>query len=231
MRAEGEQEGGEERGRYREILLETVEPSLRTEIEEMVEEAASDEGALHGTWDFGATFDRRGRGVALNWDLYGYGRDAHDGGLLAVIQVREWRKTRRRFANVRKSYFLVGRSGTEVFAHPVSPNTLHHAIRNEKGVVEAAQRWMFGAEYAGLQRQGDVALVPARAAGEPIPEWERIIAASHALEADELRETATGTLYALNPRLRHLPGRHPPLDLQGWHRVAIARRARFNEFG
>jgi len=81
-----------QRGSYGEIPTHSLDAETRERVAALVADAA---GAAkvdeHGTWEFGITrLNRRGtRWAALNWDLYGHGRDAHTGALLAVVQVRQ----------------------------------------------------------------------------------------------------------------------------------------------
>jgi len=222
------------RGSYGEIPMHSLDAETRERVAALVEAAASaskvDE---HGSWDFGiASLNRRGtRWAALNWDLYGYGLDAHSGALLVVIQIRQAVRGRR-WTQVRKNYFLVGQNedGT-AFAHPVSAMCVHAAIRAGQDVVRRVQDWIFGGDYAQLLRQGDLALIPLRrAAGERTPLRTMVLEDSHALEASEIRLGADGVVYAQDPRLVHLPGTHPTVATTGWHKVVSGRRAPFWTF-
>jgi hypothetical protein len=223
-----------QRGSYGEIPIYTLDTETRKRISALVEAAATaakvDE---HGTWEFGITsLNRRGtRWAALNWDLYAHGRDVHTGALLVVVQVRQAVKGRR-WTQVRKSYFLVGQNedGT-TFAHPVRAHVVHHAIRAGKDVIRAVQDWIFGADYAQLLRQGDLALIPLRrAAGERTPLQMMLLEDSHELHASEIRFGAGGVVYAKDPRLVHLPGAHPRVEATGWHKIVSGRRAAFWTF-
>jgi hypothetical protein len=223
-----------QRGSYGEIPIYTLDTETRKRISALVEAAATaakvDE---HGTWEFGITsLNRRGtRWAALNWDLYAHGRDVHTGALLVVVQVRQAVKGRR-WTQVRKSYFLVGQNedGT-TFAHPVRAHVVHHAIRAGKDVIRAVQDWIFGADYAQLLRQGDLALIPLRrAAGERTPLQMMLLEDSHELHASEIRFGAGGVVYAKDPRLVHLPGAHPRVEATGWHKIVSGRRAAFWKF-
>ncbi len=223
-----------QRGSYGEIPFYTLDAETRKRISALVAEAGEaakvDE---HGNWEFGvASLNRRGtRWAALNWDLYGYGLDAHSGALLVVIQIRQAVRGRR-WTQVRKNYFLVGQNedGT-AFAHPVSAMCVHAAIRAGQDVVRRVQDWIFGGDYAQLLRQGDLALIPLRrAAGERTPLRTMVLEDSHALEASEIRLGADGVVYAQDPRLVHLPGAHPTVAATGWHKVVSGRRAPFWTF-
>jgi hypothetical protein len=222
------------RGRYGEIPLYALDAEIRSQVAALVEAAAEaakvDE---HGNWEFGITsLNRRGtRWAALNWDLYGYGTDAHSGAPLAVIQVRQ-SLAGRRWTRVRKNYYLLGTNedGT-AFAHPVSAMCVHAAIRAGQDVVRRVQDWIFGCDYGQVRRQGDIALIPLRrACGERTPLQTLLLEDSHALEASEIRFGAGGVVYAKDPRLTHLPGAHPTVAATGWHKVVSGRRASFWTF-
>ena len=223
-----------QRGSYGELPMHSLDAETRAQVAALVADAASaskvDE---HGSWEFGITrLNRRGtRWAALNWDLYGYGLDAHSGAPLAVIQVRQ-SVSGRRWTQVRKNYYLLGTNedGT-AFAHPVSANVIHAAIRAGQDVVKSVQDWIFGCDYAQMLRQGDIALIPMRrACGERTPLRSMVLEDSHALEASEIRFGAGGVVYAKDPRLVHTPGAHPPVAAAGWHKVVSGRRASFWRF-
>ncbi len=223
-----------QRGSYGEIPFYTLDAETRKRISALVAEAGEaakvDE---HGNWDFGIErLNRRGtRWAALNWDLYGYGLDAHSGAPLAVIQVRQ-AVSGRRWTRIRKNYFLVGQNEDgSTFAHPVSAHVVHHAIRAGRDVVKATQDWIFGCDYGQVRRQGDIALIPLRrACGERTPLRSLLLEDSHALEASEIRFGADGVVYAKDPTLIHLPHTHPTVGAAGWHKVVTGRRAPFWKF-
>ena len=223
-----------QRGSYGEIPIYTLDAETRKRISALVAEAGEaakvDE---HGNWDFGIErLNRRGtRWAALNWDLYGYGLDAHSGAPLAVIQVRQ-AVSGRRWTRIRKNYYLLGQNEDgSTFAHPVSAHVVHHAIRAGRDVVKATQDWIFGCDYGQVRRQGDIALIPLRrACGERTPLRSLLLEDSHALEASEIRLGPDGVVYAQDPRLVHLPGTHPPVAADGWHKVVSGRRAAFWRF-
>ena len=223
-----------QRGSYGELPMHSLDAETRAQVAALVADAASaskvDE---HGSWEFGITrLNRRGtRWAALNWDLYGYGLDAHSGAPLAVIQVRQ-SVSGRRWTQVRKNYYLLGTNedGT-AFAHPVSANVIHAAIRAGQDVVKSVQDWIFGGDYAQLLRQGDLALIPLRrACGERTPLQTLLLEDSHALEASEIRFGGGGVVYAKDPTLIHLPGGHPTVGAAGWYKVVSGRRAPFWRF-
>lgn len=217
-----------ERGTYDQIKLASLDAETAAAARALVESAANaakiDE---HGAWDFGLAFDRKGRGQALNWDLYGIGADYHSGRLLIVIQVRQFERLRKNgWGNVRKNYFLIGTNedGT-TFAHPVEAQVVRTAIRLERDVIKACQDWIFGGDYARMIRHGDLALVPLarRPAAEVVATDRMVLEDSHELIAAEFRQN--GHLYAKDPILTHLPGTHPSVSGSGWFRVVVGNRA------
>jgi hypothetical protein len=222
------------RGAYGEIPLYALDAEIRSQVAALVADAA---GAAkideHGSWEFGVTrLNRRGtRWAALNWDLYGYGLDAHSGAPLAVIQVRQ-AVSGRRWTRIRKNYYLLGQNEDgSTFAHPVSANVIHAAIRAGRDVVKATQDWIFGCDYDQVRRQGDLALIPLRrACGERTPLQMMLLEDSHELQASEIRLGAGGVVYAKDPTLIHLPGAHPTVAATGWHKVITGRRASFWTF-
>lgn len=222
------------RGRYGEIPIYTLDTETRKRISALVEAAATaakvDE---HGTWSFGVTaLNRRGtRWAALNWDLYGHGHDAHSGELLVVVQIRQAVRGRR-WTRIRKSYYLIGENEDgSTFAHPVSAMCVHAAIRAGRDVVKATQDWIFDCDYGQVRRQGDLALIPLRrACGERTPLRSMVLEDSHALEASEIRFGTEGVVYAKDPTLIHLPGAHPTVTADGWHKIVSGRRASFWTF-
>ena len=220
------------RGQYGEILSEDIPAAAKKKLANLLKgvlnAAKVDE---HGGWEFGAEFDKKGRGYAINYDWYAYGRYIHDRRFLAIVQVRKWEKrTKNGFASIQKSYFLVGRNEDKsFFAHAVSSNVIHAAIRRGKDVIQAVQSWMFGAEYNKVLQQGDLCLIPvSRPAGECINESVATIQDSHFLKADQLR--LNGDYYALNPTLTHIPNTHPMRAAKGWHKVVVSKRGRVWSF-
>lgn len=224
------------RGHYDQINISSLSPQLAGAVRDLVAKAADaakiDE---HGNWDFGRQFDGKGRGSALNWDLYGIGEDVHDGGLLIIVQIRQFTRRRKNgFGNVRKNYFLLG--GNEdgsIFAHPVSANVVRSAINRGVDVVLACQNWIFGGDYAAMLRHGDLAMIPMMSRPAGTKGQLRKVAVledSHRLEAAQIA-TVDGRIYAKSPRLRHLPGVHPDVEApDGWYRIVVGKRAKFWEF-
>lgn len=219
------------RGNWDEIKQSYLPVETLTQVRELVAAAGSNADE-HGSWDFGYDFDRKGRGQALNWDLYAIGNDIHDGRLLIVIQVRQYiKRTRNGYGNVRKNYFLLGTNEDgSAFAHPVPATVVRAAINAERDACLACQNWIFGGDYCRMIRHGDLALIPlAKTPGAPKIEETRIVLAdSHELTAKAIRRN--GHVYALDPVLVHTPGTHPTVTATGWHRVVIGERARFWSF-
>lgn len=223
------------RDSYNAIVMSELEEETRNGVRSLVSRiSTADKIDEHGGWEFGCAFDKKGRGQALNWDLYGIGNDIHTGELLAVIQVRQFeRRYKNGYGNVRKNYFLIGENedGT-AFAHPVSSNVIHTAIRAERDVILAVQNWIFGGDYESLVRHGDLALIPMKSRPAGTKGQLRKVAVlegSHRLEAAQIADV-DGRIYAKNPTLIHLPGTHPTVESTGWNRVVIGRRADFWKF-
>jgi hypothetical protein len=184
-------------------------------------------------------FDRRGRGDALNLDLYGW--DAEEG--VAVVQVRmAFRRREGYFLSVRKDYVLCGHNenGTP-FRHPVSAQAVRRAINLGAcpvATVRAAQKWMFGCtpgQLAEGRRQGDILIVAERGAPRGLLVelgTTATLAGTHVVEAERLvRIHGKPHLYALRPVLRHTKMEHrvtraPFLaEGQGWFSVRVAATA------
>jgi len=217
---------------YNAIVMSSLDAATRQRAEKLVRDVSSaDKIDEHGGWDFGIEKITSRRSRALNWDLYGFGNDIHSGAFLAVIQVREWTEGKR-WNTVRKSYFLIGQNedGT-VFAHPISANVVHAAVRKNSDVVLACQNWMFGGDYAAMLRQGDIALIPLqkRPASDKLSQRTMVLEGSHKLAASQLAQN--GHLYAKAPKLTHAPGTHPYVEGdKRWYRVVVGKRASFWNF-
>lgn len=220
---------------YNAIVMSDLDEETRNGVRGLVSRiSTADKVDEHGAWEFGKAFDSKGRGQALNWDLYGVANDIHTGELLAVIQVRQFeRRYKNGYPNIRKNYFLIGENedGT-AFAHPVSANVIHAAIRAGRDVILAVQNWIFGGDYESLVRHGDLALIPMKSRPAGTKGQLRKVAlleSSHRLEAAQIANV-DGRIYAKNPTLIHLPGTHPTVEASGWNRVVIGRRADFWKF-
>lgn len=226
------------RGTYQEILLSSLNKTTRKQVETLVYAASNAEKIdEHGSWEFGGDFDRKGRGSALNWDLYGISRDYHSKRTLIVIQVRQFiRRRKNYFPEIKKSYFLIGRNEDKtVFAHPVESRVVQAAARAGKDVVRAVQNWIFGVDYKKIIRQGDICLIPLRskavlATASDIPN-QFTIQDSHLIKAETVKMNGGNNVYAFNPSLYHLPKTHPNFEeLKGWFKVMVGRRSDFYSF-
>jgi len=223
------------RSTYDEIVLSSLDPELKQQVIDLVNKAAdADKVDEHGSWDFSAAFDKKGRGQAINWDLYGVGYDIHSGQLLIVVQVRKYEKRHKNwFPSVRKNYFLVGTNEDgSTFAHAVSHAPIHAAIRAERDVILAVQNWIFGGDYANMLRHGDLALVPMKSRPAGSKGQLRKVAVleeSHELKAAQIA-IVDNRIYAKNPQLHHLPGTHSDVNAKGWYRIMIGNRAKFWKF-
>lgn len=192
-------------------------------------------------WELGIDWDsKHNRGQAVNLDIYGL--DIIAGQALGVVQVRQFTRGKR-WTQVRKNYFLVGRNeGTGLpFAHSIASRVVHAAVKREPSpgsVVMAALAWIWEippAKLASIVRHGDTALIPVRA----LPAGERTevegglsgtqIIDAHILMADEMI-VINDRLYARNPMLQHIKGQHADVRGTGWHRVQVGLRADFWRF-
>lgn len=182
-------------------------------------------------------FDGKGRGEALNLDLYGFDA-AQD---VAIVQIRQaFRDSPRHYLSVRKTYALVG--CTEIgapFRHPVEAMVVRKAVAADPddpaAVVAAVQRWIWrctlkqlkGSLAAGM-RQGDVLLVHVREPrdGDDVGSGFTV-GGSHEIRADRVVQTADGRVFALNPTLLHTKNQHAPVyaDADGWYSVRAGREA------
>jgi len=226
------------RGAYNEIVMSSVAQRTRKAAANLFNDAQKSEKIdEHGNWEFGAEFDKAGRGYAINWDFYAIGKDYFSKKIMAIVQIRKWEKrSRRGFASVNKSYFLLGRNeDNTAFAHPVESRVIHHAIKVGNDPIRACQDWIFGCDYTKVIRQGDVALIPStQRQASNAKELERKDlfiddSESHELKADKIAQN--GALYALNPSIYHLPKTHPDFqNLEGWYKVVIGKRGRYHDF-
>jgi hypothetical protein len=220
------------RGRYDEIIFSSIPISIQKKVKKLVTLATkANKVDEHGSWDFGCEFDNRGRGSALNWDLYAYGYDFHSRKLLVIIQIRYYQKAKKNyFPVIRKNYYLLGRNEDKtVFAHPIESRVVRHAVNNGKDPILAIQNWMFQCDYKKVIRQGDIALVPTqRPRGELITSNEIVLQDSHQLESEEIY--LNGVYYVKNPRVKHLPNTHPEVKGEGWFKVMVSNRANYWKF-
>jgi hypothetical protein len=189
----------------------------------------------HGGWLQYAEFDSKGRGSAVNVDVYG--TDPINN--LHVVQVRQFVKQYKNgFSNVKKSYFLIGyNENGNPFAHPVSAHAIHAAIKKDpspEGPVKAAQAWIWNIKVDQLSsviRNGDVAMIPIKTVPKKDVELKSgmmQIIDSHYVYAKEIR--INGNIYAINPTVRHLKSQHPTVKGKGWFKIVIGTRANHHDF-
>jgi len=189
----------------------------------------------HGGWETRAEFDKHGRGTAINTDIYGIDEENQ----LFVVQVRRYDKhTKNGWGSVQKNYFLIGyNENGNPFAHSIPSRVVHAAIKKDSSIlspVKAAQAWIWDIpieRLSDINRQGDVALIPAKKI--PTDDYRRSsgimqIIDSHYLYSKEVR--INGAIYALNPTLRHMKKQHPTIKGKGWCKVLVGRRADFHDF-
>jgi len=192
-------------------------------------------GDEHGGWVTRCDFDDKGRGEAINVDVYGL----DDTQKLYVIQVRQFiRQNKNWYPQVRKSYFLIGyNENGNPFAHSIPAATVHAAIKRDPSPdspVKAAQAWIWKInedQLPHILRNGDVALIPATKVPRnniTIETGMKRIVDSHWIYSKEIR--INGATYALNPTLRHLKGQHPTQKGKGWYKIMVADRASFHDF-
>lgn len=187
----------------------------------------------HGAWQRGIESDRKGRGVAVNVDLYGAA--VWRRRVYAVVQVRESTFHPNRHTRTRKDYYLCGRNENgRPFAHSVSWGPVRGAIRANPSdfaaPVLAAMAWIWGCtaeQLSTIARNGDTALIPCGAPRGSLVSLGACSAAvvdSHRLEAAEV-VTDGEAVYARDGVLSHGRGQHPTVSVEGWARVAVGRRA------
>ena len=184
-----------------------------------------------GCWSSG--FDGNGeRYEAVNADVYGWAEI--NGDRLALVQVRQVRKRRRRdYLEVRKSYLLIGRlEDGKVFGHGVpSPRRSSTAMASP----EAAVRWILAqhvwrcadGDLNDIVRQGDIALIPIRrmpADAQPIDGETITLRDSHSVRGTIYR-SSTG-LYARGiVVMDHAPGEHKHVRTKkGLWQIRVGRR-------
>lgn len=227
------------RDRFKAINLDSINPRTRKQIENLIDLAAKgDRLDEHGGWEFGCSFDKKGRGYARNYSVYGYGKDIHCKRFMAVIQIRQYEVHGENwYPNIKKSYFLLGRNEDDsVFAHPVESRVIHNAINKGKNVIKSVQDWIFGYDYKKVIRQGDLALIPSKRYKElreaeaitELPQY-RLIEGSHHLFCDVVARKGE-SFYTLNPHLIHGNGTHPPVKIAGWFKLVVGKRSPFYSF-
>jgi len=171
-----------------------------------------------GVYTRGIASDKKGRGTAVNVDVYGYDEEKR----LAVVQVRECRFGPGRFSQVRKDYYLLGYTESgKAFGHPVdSPARSRKALASPEATVAWAEAriWHCAVEdLSEVVRQGDVALVPARLpeTAERLEETQVILRGTHRLKAERLYR-AGDDLYAYKKvSVVHLNHEHRTVQVWG----------------
>lgn len=184
-----------------------------------------------GAWRTGIESDKRQRGSSINCDIYGYDEKS----ALAVVQVRECRFHPRRYNQVRKNYFLIGRTETgAVFAHPCeSPARSKRALTSpESAVLWVLSRiWECREEdLVDIERQGDVAFVPVRSIPPDaalVPDGEAIVIRDTHRLTGKIYRTPSGTIYcSRGAKLEHTKRQHRTIKARaGLYRVQPGLRA------
>jgi hypothetical protein len=189
----------------------------------------------HGGWQSDTSFDKKGRGEAINTDIYGIDNE----NKLYVVQVRYYSKqSLNKFPKILKNYFLIGyNENGNPFAHSIPSAVVHGAIRKDNSIespIKAAQAWIWGIKQEKLNsvlRNGDVGLLPVKAVPRKnvvISEGMEKIVDSHFIYSKEIRKN--GSMYALNPTVRHMKRQHPTIKGKGWFKVIVGNRANYHEF-
>jgi hypothetical protein len=114
-------------------------------------------------YELGIESDRKQRGSAVNVALYAYDELQE----LAVIQVRQCIFHPRRFNQVKKDYFLIGRvENGEPFAHPCDVRAAGKMTSDDPTAgIRMALCKIWGVkerELSGIIRNGDVAFIPVK---------------------------------------------------------------------
>lgn len=232
------------RGKYGELIA-VLNGDHRTKyarawnaVNKICKELDSSNSDEHGAWTTGAAFDRKGRGSAINLDIYGV--DIVDGQYLGVVQVRQFeRRYKNGWGNIRKNYFLVGRNENGgPFAHPVPAQVIRRTGDSPESPVTAARSWIFDCPKNKLpliKRHGDVAAIPVRC-----PRGEQYWSQTHGIQLiDEHYLIANqacsqdGRLYVKDFHLYHGKRQHPDVNAaerEGWFRIQVGRRSDFWSF-
>lgn len=189
-------------------------------------------------WTTGIQSDRKRRGSAINTALYSYDAARR----LAVVQVRQCVFHPRRFSQVRKSYYLIGRvEDGSAFAHPVDIRAAGRVVGEDlaAGVRLALARvWDCDeADLADIVRNGDVAFIPV----SKIPENAELVADNHVVirETHHVRSLAGGEILTAGgvyfvrgrAKIEHSKSEHPTARVRmGLWRVQAGVRARAWDF-
>ena len=181
-----------------------------------------------GTFTTGIETDRRGRGTAINVDVYGY----DESQFLAVIQVRECRITK--YGNsVRKDYYLLGYTERwTVFAHPIESPCRSRKIQTEppEATVRRVLARIWDCEEHQLDhivRQGDVAFVPARLPRGSIEIDNQVTLRDTHKITGKIFRAPDDSLYCERASMRHTKGQHRAVRVSGKiYRIQTGLRAK-----
>lgn len=221
------------RNKYGGIELSSLNPQTKKKVINLIKNVQKSKKVdEHGGWNFGADFDNKGRGSALNWELYDFRYDYHNKKFLALIQVRQYVKHKRDYyPQIRKNYYLLGKNEDEsVFAHCVESNVIHNSIKKGKDLIYQVQNWIFGADYKKIHRHGDIGFLKVKSRkGIVCDDKVIILRESHEINAEEIYKDKD-TYYVLNPNIVHLNNVHPSLILDGWYKVIKGKRKNYWSF-
>jgi len=182
-----------------------------------------------GAWESGIESDKKGRGSAINCDLFGYDEFA---GLI-VVQVREAVFHPRRYTRVRKDYYLVGRNENgSTFAHPVdSPARSKKALESPEKTVEWVLCQVWGCTPDALpliKRQGDVALIPARLPAGSVETDNCVVLRNTHKITGKIMKSPDGGLYCERATVVHKKRQHATIRKTpkgAWYRIKQGVRA------
>jgi len=186
-----------------------------------------------GVYTTGIESDNKQRGTSINVDLYGYKEEEN----LAIIQVRECVFHPRRFNQVRKNYYLIGRGDTgQVFAHPIeSPIRSKKALETPESTVDFALSKIWDCPIDDLPfiiRQGDIAFIPVPSLPKNAIESSNsiILRETHKITG-KIWKTPDGKLYCQKARMIHTKGQHSPVKVKDYYyRIQQGTRARLWNF-
>lgn len=187
------------------------------------------------SWTTGIESDRKRRGSSINTSLYSY----DEARQLALVQVRQCIFHPRRYSEVKKDYYLIGRNeiGT-AFAHPVDVRAAGRVVSKydvAAGVRLALTRiWDCAEEDLDqIVRNGDVAFIPVSRlpeGAELVTENAVVIRESHHVQAMSGAELfRVGEIYYVRGRakIEHAKHQHPTARVRGgiWRVQAGIRAA------
>lgn len=191
----------------------------------------ANEAEKAGAYETGIISDKKHRGTAINVDLYGYDEARN----LIVVQVRQAVFHPRRFTEVRKNYFLIGRNEEtgRVFAHPVaSPARSKSAMATAEGSVDYCLAKIWDCKVSDLpevRRQGDVGFVPVKnpPSGSIEVDGPVVIRDTHKISAEKIVRDDSGRYYVCRKATaKHTKGQHATVKVRdGWWRIQPGVRA------